>query len=142
MSRPAEDPVLYSARREAWFALVLWCAAAAWTIGYCAAAGYGRSADSLRFVCGFPDWVFWGIVVPWAVCLAVGLWFPFGFMTDEDLGAEEPESALRESGARGVLQNGWGNQRSGVSAGSETGAEREVAEPAPREIGTEDQRDA
>ena len=124
MKRPAADPVLHSARREAWFALALWCTAAAWTIGYCAWAGYDRSAASLRFVCGFPDWVFWGIVVPWAICLAIGIWFPFGFMTDEELGAEEPELPMPGSGAGRAIPSGWGDLRSDITAGSETRAER------------------
>ena len=53
--------------------------------------GYGGTAEELRFVLGFPDWVFWGIVVPWAVCLAASLWFSYGYMTEEDLSQEESD---------------------------------------------------
>jgi fatty acid desaturase len=80
------------ARREAVFVAVLWCAAAVYTIAYCAAFGYGRSAQDLRFVFGIPDWVFWGIVTPWTVCLAIGCWFSWFYMTDEPLGADEEQN--------------------------------------------------
>jgi hypothetical protein len=68
---------------------LLWCVAAAYTIGYCALFGYGRSAKDLHFVFGIPDWVVWGIVVPWSVCVGIGCWFSWFFMTDDDLGEEQ-----------------------------------------------------
>ena len=99
MSRPAEDPVLTSARREALVALAVWAAATAWSVGYCALNGYDRAAESLSFVLWFPDWVFWGIVAPWLVCIAVSIWYAFALMRDEDLGSNEEgdeEFAARE----------------------------------------------
>jgi hypothetical protein len=83
-----EDPVVRSARREAVVVFVVWIAAFAYTVGYCLLYAYGRSAESLAFVLGFPDWVFWGILVPWTVCLCISCWFAYCFMTDEDLGDE------------------------------------------------------
>jgi len=77
------------ARREAIFVTVFWCVAAAYTIGYCSAYGYGRSAKDMRFIFGIPDWVFWGVVVPWAVCLAIGCWFSWFYMADDELGEEQ-----------------------------------------------------
>ena len=101
MNKPTADSVRH-ARREAIFVALLWCAAAAYTIGYCALFGYGRSAKDLKFVLGIPDWVFWGIVVPWTVCLAIGCWFAWFFMTDEELGEEEEyESDLSSSEVTG-----------------------------------------
>ena len=44
-----------------------------------------RDPKSLTFILGFPDWIFWGIVVPWAVCTVVSGLFAFCFMKDEDL---------------------------------------------------------
>ena len=84
------------ARREVIFVTVLWCVAAAYTIGYGALFGYGRSAKDLQFILGIPDWVFWGVVVPWAVCLGIGCWFSWFYMTDDDLG-EEQDGELMES---------------------------------------------
>ncbi len=80
-----EYPLLKSARREALAAFSLWLMATTYSVGYCSAYGYGRSAESLTFVLGFPDWVFWGIVLPWGICTIVASLFAFCFMTDENL---------------------------------------------------------
>lgn len=89
MAKNVEDPVVRSGRREALLSAAIWCVAAAYTVGYCGLYGYGRTAEDLRFVLGIPDWVFWGIVAPWSVCLALGIWFSYAFMTDADLRGEE-----------------------------------------------------
>lgn len=85
-SRP--DPLVSSSRREALFAVGLWFAAAVYTVGYCAAFGYGQKTGKLAFVLGVPDWVFWGIVVPWTVCTLVSIWFAMRMMRDDPLGDE------------------------------------------------------
>ena len=97
MPRRPEDPVLRSSRREALVVLLVWLGAMTYTVTYCYRHGYGRALDSLTFVLGFPDWVFWGILVPWAVCLVVSWWFSASLMRDEDLG-EDPD----EAGAAGT----------------------------------------
>jgi hypothetical protein len=89
MSEPQNHNSMRSARREALVALVIWLMAMVYTVGYCVRYGYGRTAEDLRFVLGIPDWVFWGIFVPWFVCLALSWWFAFRFMTDESLGAAD-----------------------------------------------------
>src|SRR5262245_44163658 len=63
-----EDPVLISSRREALLVFLIWLLAAGYSIGVCYAWGYGRDAATLTYVLGFPDWVFWGVVVPWSAC--------------------------------------------------------------------------
>jgi hypothetical protein len=83
-----DDPVLRSSRREAAVALGFFALTLVVTIAVCARFGYGRAPGSLTFVLGVPDWIFWGILVPWAGCLAFGTWFGFRFMRDEDLGSE------------------------------------------------------
>ena len=90
MLETKELPLLKSARREALGALGIWLAATVYTIGYCCTFGYGRKRESLTFVFGFPDWVFWGIVLPWGVCTIVSTLFAFYFMTDEDLDGNGP----------------------------------------------------
>lgn len=92
MNHPVEDPVVQSARREAWVAVVVWAMATAWSVGYCALHGYGRTVDSLTYVLWFPDWIFWGIVAPWLTCVVVSLWYALAFMRDEDLGANDQEA--------------------------------------------------
>ena len=100
MSRPAEDTLVHNARREAAFALSLWVVAMIYTLSYCYLNGYERSPESLTFVLWFPDWVFWGIVAPWAACVVISTFFAFRLMGDEPLGdeidSEEPPASDNE----------------------------------------------
>lgn len=91
MSESTDDPVLRSARREAVVVLCVWLAAMSYTVGYCYLNGYNRKVEDLKFVLGFPDWVFWGVVTPWVICAAFSFFFGATFMRDEDLGEELPE---------------------------------------------------
>jgi hypothetical protein len=97
MPQPSEDPVLRGARREAWVVLIISVAALIYTLVYCSLFGYGRAAASVTFVLGFPDWIFWGVILPWAVCLVLSCGFALWYMRDEDLG-DDPSGAasLRE----------------------------------------------
>lgn len=85
MSEPSEDPLLKSARREMLAAFAVWLLALLYTMGVCLTWGYHRDPQTLTYVLGFPDWVFWGIIVPWGTCTLISGWFAFGFMTDESL---------------------------------------------------------
>jgi uncharacterized membrane protein YhdT len=87
VNRPHE-PVLVSARREAQWVLLLWLTAAVYTLSVCGWFGYGRSLESLTYVLGFPDWVFWGIVTPWCMCTAISFVVSRYLMTDGDLGED------------------------------------------------------
>lgn len=98
MTPPREDPLLRNARREAFLALGMWLVAMTYTITYCYLHGYGRAPESLTFVLWFPDWVFWGIVAPWGVCVVVSTVFAFFVMGDESLG-EDPDAPESEHGA-------------------------------------------
>ena len=91
MNEPSEDPVLKSARREAIAALLLFTAALAYTVTYCVLKGYHRPPESLTFILGMPDWVFWGVLVPWLACSVVAFPFALRFMKDADLGGEPGE---------------------------------------------------
>lgn len=97
MPHPVEDTLVRRARVEAALALGLWLLAMVYSISYCYVYGYGRAADSLSFVLWFPDWVFWGIVAPWGLCILVSTVFAFCIMGNEPLGeaidAEEPPAA-------------------------------------------------
>ena len=92
MPRPAEDPLLISARREAIVVFALFAAAMLYSVLYSYWHGYDRDLDSLKFVFGFPDWVFWGVVVPWGTATIVSFLFGALFMRDERLG-DDPEEA-------------------------------------------------
>src|SRR5436190_1438484 len=96
MTQRREDPVLTSARREALLVLSIWLAACVYSISVCYKLGYHRDVDTLTYVLGFPDWIFWGIVVPWTVCTALCFVVPRFVITDEDLGEEQAEEQLSD----------------------------------------------
>lgn len=95
MQQTNDDPVLVSARREALIVLAIWLAAMTYTVGYCYLYGYDRKIEDLRFVWGFPDWIFYGLILPWMVCLVISWVFAYVFMTDESLG---PDTDAAETG--------------------------------------------
>ena len=105
MPRPQEDTVVRAARREASLALGIWFAAMVYTVSYCYTYGYGRSVESLSFVLWFPDWVFWGIVVPWGVCVLGSIPFAFRFMGDESLGEEIDADPVQPDQATGEVDH-------------------------------------
>ena len=90
MTKRCEDPLVRSTRREAIVTAVIFVAALAWTVGYCSAYGYGRSLESLTFVLGFPDWVFWGILLPWGTCTLLACGLSLWFIRDQELEPAEP----------------------------------------------------
>ena len=92
MPRSAEDPLLTSARREAIVVFAIFAAALLYSVLYSYRHGYGRELEDLTFVLGFPDWVFWGVVVPWGTATLASFLFGALFMRDERLG-EDPEEA-------------------------------------------------
>jgi hypothetical protein len=48
----------------------------------------GRGPEQVKFILGFPDWIFWGIALPWWLCTAFSLCFGAFVVKDEDLGAD------------------------------------------------------
>jgi hypothetical protein len=85
MSGSNELPLLKSARREAVGALLIWLLVTIYSVGYCCAYGYNRDPKTLTFILGFPDWIFWGIVVPWGGSTIISAVFAFCLMKDDDL---------------------------------------------------------
>lgn len=102
MPKPVEDPIVRSSRREALATLALWLAALGWSVGYCYRHGYNRPLDAslegMQFYYGWPDWVFFGIVLPWGVCVVVSALFAFVFMKDAPLGEDRDDDELGELG--------------------------------------------
>jgi hypothetical protein len=94
---PSEDPILRNSRREALIVLCIWVIACAYTVGYCYAFGYHREPGSLKFVAGLPDWVFWGILVPWTTCSLLSFWVSNYLIADDDLGPELTETPPEEA---------------------------------------------
>lgn len=95
MKNRPEDPVLTTSRREAILVFFIWLAACTYTVGYCITFGYHRDADSLTYVLGFPDWIFWGIIVPWTACTILCFFMANYFIADADLGEEQAETDLK-----------------------------------------------
>lgn len=87
-----QDPVVSSSFREALLVISIWLIAMAWTITVCYRMGYNRPVAELTFVYGFPDWVFWGIVVPWCACTLISCLFSAFLFRDGHLG-EDVENA-------------------------------------------------
>jgi hypothetical protein len=98
MNASREDPVLTSARREAVLVLGIWVVACVYSIGVSYAMGYGRDAATLTYVLGFPDWIFWGVVVPWTACTVLCFLLSYFVIRDEDLGEEQAEEQLLPAG--------------------------------------------
>ena len=60
-----------------------------YSVTYCTLFGYGRKIESLTFVLWFPDWFFWGIVMPWGACTAVSIYFALYVIEDDPLASSE-----------------------------------------------------
>jgi hypothetical protein len=88
-----EQRLLRNARREGLIILIVWAAALAWSCVVSYLFGYDRPVERIDLILGMPDWVFWAIVVPWAVCLTFSVWFCFRYMADDDLGKDPEEGA-------------------------------------------------
>jgi hypothetical protein len=97
---PAEDPVLKSSRREAIVVAINFVVAIGYTIGYCSLYAYNARGE-IKFVLGFPEWVFWGVVVPWLACVAFSIVFATFIMRDEDLGEDPTGSGADDLGLGG-----------------------------------------
>jgi hypothetical protein len=82
------DPLVHSSFREALLVTCIWLAAAIWSITVCYRMGYHRSGEDLKLVFGFPDWIFWGIVVPWVSSTVISIVFGLIFVRDGDLGKD------------------------------------------------------
>jgi hypothetical protein len=91
-----DDPVLTSARREAWLVFFIWLVACVYSIGMCYRLGYGRDVATLTYVLGFPDWIFWGVITPWSVCTLLCFVMAYFVISDDDLGEEQVEEALTD----------------------------------------------
>jgi hypothetical protein len=108
---PSAERLYRHACREARIVLLVWLLSLLWCVGYCYLFGYRHAPDSwpvkvglaraaeppadgpapLRTYLGFPDWVFFGILVPWVLCSLFTVAFAAWGMADDDLGQEQEE---------------------------------------------------
>jgi hypothetical protein len=94
MTKVTEDPVLVSSRREAFITVGIWAVACIYSLTVCYRYGYERDAATLTYILGFPDWIFWGVIVPWTVCTGACFVMAYAVIRDEDLGEEQEEERL------------------------------------------------
>ena len=98
MPEERDDPVVRSSRREALMALLIYLSAMLYTVLYCHFNGYRRPPETMTLVLGFPDWVVWGILLPWFICIVLSFWFGHIFMRDAEL--EQSAEEADEDGER------------------------------------------
>lgn len=95
MTPSSDDPVLVSSRREALITVSIWAVACVYSLVVCYRYGYERDAATLTYILGFPDWIFWGVIVPWTVCTGLCFVMAYFVIRDEDLGDEQAEETLK-----------------------------------------------
>ena len=86
-----EQQLLRHARREGFLIMIVWAVDLVWSVTVSYLMGYNRDPQTIGLILGMPDWVFWGIVLPWGLTLLFSGWFCFGFMADDDLGRDMAE---------------------------------------------------
>jgi hypothetical protein len=120
-----DDPVYLNCRREAIFILALWACCFVYTVGFCYLTGYAsheptpqstgpalgamvgslhdfdRTPESLRspLGLGIPDWVFYGVVMPWLTCIVLTFLFCLFVFKEDDLGPELEDATASDSEA-------------------------------------------
>jgi hypothetical protein len=72
-------------RKEFLVMVAAWAVFATWTIIYVGRNSSSEPGEPLRLVLGMPDWVVFGILIPWGFGLAFTMWFSLCFMRDTDL---------------------------------------------------------
>ena len=109
------DPVFRNSLHEARFILGLWTCCFFYTVSYCYLNGYlsheplpsaigpavgswlgpleslNRDPETLTypFGLGIPDWVFYGIAVPWFICIVASFWYGLFMFAEDDLSVGE-----------------------------------------------------
>ncbi len=76
------DPGFHQARREALQILILSGICMIWTVGYCGMFAYRTS--EVTFLWGIPQWVIFGIALPWLSATVYSLWFALIHMKEKD----------------------------------------------------------
>ncbi len=119
-----EDPLVRNSLREAKIILSLWAVLLIYTCTYCYLRGYeSHPADPLTLGpsvgswfgplnsfdrdpvslttplgLGIPDWVFYGVLVPWATCVVATFIFCQFLFHEDDLGEEHALATATDRG--------------------------------------------
>ncbi|MBN1380019.1 MAG: DUF997 family protein [Gammaproteobacteria bacterium] len=81
-----DDPVFLRTKREAFYILVAWTVGMIWTVGYCFVTGYNVPSEKIKATMGIPNWVFFGVLVPWIIITIFSIWFSLFYIADDDSG--------------------------------------------------------
>ena len=113
-----EDPIFRNSLREARVILSAWVLCFLYTVSYCYLNGYlvhepnpaatgpavahllgplqsfDRDPDSLTYPLGIgiPDWIFYGVVLPWMICIGFSFWYGLVLFKEDELGSSPQES--------------------------------------------------
>lgn len=70
---------------EAFWSVVFFMVACVGVLVTCQLMGDKENRDPMQttIILGFPDWIFWGIVVPWISCTIVTIFFAFWVIPDD-----------------------------------------------------------
>lgn len=102
---PRDDhAVLNNARREAIWIFGAWLCATVYCCGYYAFFGMTRPGEEMGAadvhpILGMPSWFFFGVILPWGVCVLFTVWFAGFRMSDDDLGDDRSgllQDAIRD----------------------------------------------
>ena len=104
-SDPKFDPVYTHSLRETYLILLTWIVFAIWVISYTLRYGYDLDPDNFSTVIGIPEWVFWGIGLPWILAILVTVGFAVFIIKDDPL--EESKEAPTDD-LEGADSNGQG----------------------------------
>jgi len=84
-------PVYLNSLRETFLILLTWIVFAIWVVGYSLRYGYNLHSDTFSTVIGIPEWVFWGIGLPWILAIFITIGFAVFVVKDDPL--EESDEA-------------------------------------------------
>lgn len=99
-----DDVVFVNSRREAVVLLVAFSVFLVWSVGTCGVLGYDAAPAQATpeqpptTIGGMPNWVFWGVAVPWLAANVFTFWFCLFYMKDDPLGEASPEPEAAEAG--------------------------------------------
>ncbi len=120
-----EDPIYRNSLREARMILILWACCMVYTVAYCYLFGFmsheplptatgpaigelvgpleafNRDPDSVTYPLGLgiPDWIFYGVALPWVVCTVLSFVYGLFIFAEDDLSDESEKEETEAKGA-------------------------------------------
>jgi hypothetical protein len=92
------EPSYRRTLKEAMVALLLWLGAGIWVISVSYWLGYKRPVHS---VAGIPNWVVWGVLLPWVTLFILHTWYSLWFLRADDRGDDSKNSQPSQPTPRG-----------------------------------------